>query len=95
MFRLIFTYLLPLLLPTLGYLAWNWIQLRRTLAGKRAEPPPSLAAMPWLILVGAGVSFLMVTLLALVLFGGGHSPGGTYVPPHMEDGKLIPGQTRQ
>jgi hypothetical protein len=94
MFRLFFTYLLPLLLPVLGYLAWNWLQLRRTLAGHRADPPPNFADMPWLILAGAGVSLLMVTLLALVLFDGGSAPGGTYVPPHFEGGKVIPGQTR-
>ena len=94
MFRLIFTYLLPLLLPVLGYLAWNWLQLRRTMAGKRTEPPPGFAEMPWLILLGAGVSLLLVTLFALVLFDDGSSPGATYVPPHLEDGKLIPGQTR-
>ncbi len=94
MFRLVFTYLLPLLLPVLGYLAWNWLQLRRTMAGHRAEPPPGFADTPWMILLGAGVSLLLVTLFALVLFGDGSSPGSTYVPPHMEDGKLIPGQTR-
>lgn len=93
MFRLFFTFILPLLLPTLGYLAWNWLQLRRTLAGKRAEPPPGFADMPWIILAGAGVSLLMVTLLALFLRGDGGSPSQTYVPPHLEDGKVIPGRT--
>ncbi len=94
MFRLIFTYLLPLVLPALGYLAWNWLQLRRSLKEGRASPPPGFADMPWLILAGAGVSLAMLTLLALVLFEDGSSPGGTYIPPHIEDGKLIPGQTR-
>ena len=94
MFRLFFTYLLPLIIPALLYLVWNWLQLRRTMAGKRPEPPPSFAETPWLILAGAGVSLLMVTLLALALSGDGGVPGSTYVPPHMDDGKLIPGQTR-
>ena len=95
MFRLIFTYLLPLALPALGYLAWNWLRMRRSLGQGRTEPPPSFADMPWLILAGAGVSLAMITLLGLVLFDDGNSPGGTYVPPHMEDGKLIPGRTRK
>ncbi|MCZ6637870.1 MAG: DUF6111 family protein [Alphaproteobacteria bacterium] len=94
MFRLFFTYLLPLIIPALLYLVWNWLQLRRTISGKRQEPPPSFAETPWLILAGAGVSLLMLTLLALALSGDGGAPGSTYVPPHMEDGKLIPGQTR-
>lgn len=94
MFRLFFTYILPLLLPTLGYLLWNWLQLRRAIVGKRPEPPPGFADMPWLILGGAGVSLLMVTMLALVLFDSGSPPNTTYIPPHLEDGKVIPGQTR-
>lgn len=93
MFRLFFTFILPLILPALGYLAWNWLQLRRTLAGKRTEPPPDFADTPWLILAGAGVSLLMVTLLALFLRDGGGSPTDTYVPPHLENGKIIPGRT--
>jgi hypothetical protein len=91
MVRLFLTYLLPLLLPVLGYLAWNWL---RNVAGKRAEPPPDFADMPWMVLAGAGISLLVVTLLALVFLDDGGSPGETYIPPHLEDGKLIPGRMR-
>ncbi len=94
MFRLFFTYVLPLIAPTLLYLVWNWLQLRRTLAGKRAEPPPTFAEMPWLVLLGAGVSLLIVVLLALALVGGGGTPGMEYVPPRLEDGRIVPGQAR-
>ena len=96
MVRLFLTYLLPLLLPVLGYLAWNWL---RNLAGKPAEPPPGSADMPWadmpwMVLVGAGISLLIITMLTLVFLDDGGSPGGTYIPPHLEDGKLIPGRMR-
>ncbi|MDX1484125.1 MAG: DUF6111 family protein [Alphaproteobacteria bacterium] len=94
MFRLFFTFVLPLILPALGYLLWNWIQLRRTIAGKRAEPPPGFADMPWLVLAGAGVSLAVIAVLALAFMGGGSPPGKTYIPPHLEDGKLVPGQMR-
>jgi len=60
MFRLIFTYLLPLLLPVLGYLAWNWLQLRRTQAGEQAEPTPDPADMPWIILAGVSIAIYQV-----------------------------------
>ena len=50
--------------------------------------------MPWLILAGAGLSLLVVVLMGFVLFGGGADPGTYYVPPHMEDGRLVPAQTR-
>jgi drug/metabolite transporter (DMT)-like permease len=94
MFRLFFTYLLPLILPTFCYLLWNWIQMRRSLAGKRPEPAPSFAETPWLILAGAGVSLLVVTLLALALAGDAGKPGSTYVPPRFEGGKVVPAETR-
>ncbi len=94
MFRLFFTYVLPLIGPTLVYLVWNWIQLRRTLAGKRAEPPPSLAEMPWPFLLGAGISLLIVTLLAVFLIGDAGDPGQTYSPPRFEDGRIVPAESR-
>jgi hypothetical protein len=94
MFRLFFTYILPLIAPVGLYLVWNWIQVRRVTAGKRAEPTPSFAEMPWLILAGAGVSLMVVTLLALFLFSTGGQPGGSYVPPHMENGKIVPAENR-
>jgi hypothetical protein len=94
MFRLFFTFVLPLIAPTALYLAWNWIQLRRVAAGKRTEPTPTFAEMPWLVLAGAGVSMLIVSLLAFAVMGGGAKPGSTYIPPHMEDGKLVPAETR-
>jgi hypothetical protein len=47
-----------------------------------------------MVLAGAGISLLIVTLLALVFLDDGGSPGETYIPPHLEDGKLIPGRMR-
>lgn len=95
MFRLFFTFIVPLILPTAGYLLWNWLQLRRTIAGRRADPPPGFADMPWVILAGAGVSLLLVTVLALYLRdGAGGSPTDTYIPPHLKDGEIVPGRTR-
>ncbi len=94
MFRLFFTYILPLIAPTALYLVWSGIQQRRALAGKRAAPPPSFADMPWLVLIGAGVSLLVVVLLGFMLFGGGAPPGTRYVPPHMDGGRIVPGQSR-
>jgi hypothetical protein len=37
---------------------------------------------------------LIVSLLAFAVMGGGAKPGSTYIPPHMEDGKLVPAETR-
>jgi hypothetical protein len=94
MFRLFFTYVLPLVAPAILYLIWHTIQVRRVISGKRVDPTPSFAEMPWLILAGAGLSLLVVVLLGFALFDGGADPGTSYVPPHMEDGRLVPAQTR-
>jgi hypothetical protein len=37
---------------------------------------------------------LVVTLLAFAVMGGGAEPGSAYIPPHMENGKLVPAETR-
>lgn len=94
MFRIFFMYVLPLAAPALLYLVWHLIQVRRVAAGKRAEPTPTFAEMPWLILIGAGLSLVVVMLLGMVLFGTGGDPGSTYTPPHMENGRIVPGETR-
>jgi hypothetical protein len=94
MFRIFFTFVLPLIAPAVVYLIWHTIQVRRVASGKREEPTPTFAEMPWFMLAGAGMSLLIVTLLALALFGGGAEPGKVYVPPHMENGKLVPAETR-
>ncbi|HEX9809544.1 MAG TPA: hypothetical protein VGC25_08040 [Alphaproteobacteria bacterium] len=94
MFRLFFTYILPLIAPTLLYLLWNWIQLRRAAAGKRPEPPPDLANMPWLVLAGAGISLMVVSMLAFAVTGDGGKPGAGYVPPRYEGGEIRPAETR-
>lgn len=42
---------------------------------------------PWLLLVGIGL------VAASLIYAGFSAPRsrGTYVPPHMEDGRLVPG----
>jgi hypothetical protein len=94
MFRIFFTFVLPLIAPAVIYLIWHTIQVRRVATGKREEPTPTFAEMPWFMLAGAGMSLLIVTLLALALFSSGAEPGKVYFPPHMENGKLVPAETR-
>ena len=45
-------------------------------------------------LAGAGISILVITLFGFVLFGDVANTSATYVPPHMENGKLVPAETR-
>jgi hypothetical protein len=67
------------LVPFLGYLAW-----RRLNPG--VEPGPRL-----LLAAAAGVA---LALGSLVWFGQSRSlEAGIYVPPHMQDGHMVPGHT--
>ncbi|HZT52255.1 MAG TPA: DUF6111 family protein [Stellaceae bacterium] len=80
MTRVALTILLPLLAPTAIYFLWLHTVGR---ADERGTP------WTWLIVGG-----LAAAALALVIIGvgtGGPRPG-RYVPPHLEGGRLVPGQ---
>ena len=90
MLRVIFTIVLPLVLPTAVYLLWMWIANRTSLRGSRQGGGVGWAALPWLWLAGTGVLLLVLVLFVVT----GHydsSTPGTYVPPRWENGRIIPG----
>jgi Family of unknown function (DUF6111) len=79
MIRVALTILLPLLAPTAIYFLWLYTIGR---VGERGAP------WTWLIVGG-----LVAAAVALVVIGvGSGSRTGTYVPPHVESGRLVPGQ---
>jgi len=80
MIRVALTILLPLLAPTAIYFLWLSTLGR---AAERSTP------WTWLIvggLVAAGVALVVVGV------GTGGNQVGSYVPPHVEDGRVVPGQ---
>lgn len=85
MARLILMYLIAFSLPFAAYFLWlRWERWR-------AELPPGKRPLPWVPL--ATVGFFLVILVTLgEAFLGGDPAGGTYVPAHMEDGRLVPGR---
>lgn len=87
MIRILFTYVLPLVLPTALYFAWSaWVR-RRQQAG---EAPP-LAHGPWFALIIAGF-VLLAASLAYTALTHGTPPGGVYQTPRLgDDGRIIPG----
>lgn len=91
MFRLFFTYILPLALPTAMYFLWLWWRQRGGDTGFEDNAPGSA---PWIVLIGAGVSLLAVALLAFAFSGGGDIDS-KYVPPSFEGGKIKPGEFRK
>jgi hypothetical protein len=79
MIRVALTILLPLLAPTALYFLWLHTIGR---IGERGTP------WTWLIVGG-----LVAAAVALVIIGvGSGSRLGTYVPPHLVGGRVVPGQ---
>jgi Family of unknown function (DUF6111) len=83
MARLLFQYLLPLVLPILLYVSYIYLSNGNT--------PGWIRRAPWAVLIGVGAALVGVSLVAWGLFEGAE-PGLTYVPSHVdEDGRVVPG----
>jgi Family of unknown function (DUF6111) len=88
MSRILFTYILPFLLPAAVYAAWVWY--RTGYVARHGGEAPRLERGPWplLMFLGAVLAFAVLAVTALTRGG---SPDETYVPPHLENGAMIPG----
>lgn len=86
MARIALLELLAFLLPFALYLAWRLLVTR---AGRL------LASTPWFALTVAGLVMVCAGFVLLVLLEPGAPPGAAYVPPHLEDGRLVPGEFRR
>lgn len=84
MLRVILFMLLLFALPFAAYAAWVWLR-RQPLGGGVFDDAPNL----WLAV--AGLVFAIAGFLAFADFDRGGTEG-VYVPPHMEDGKIVPGR---
>ena len=85
MLREIATLVVPLLLPTVLYLLWLRA-MRWAAAGGRT----SWARLPWVWLAASGVALAAIVLFVVTVHFGTATPG-TYVPPHVENGRIVPG----
>jgi hypothetical protein len=86
MLRVLLQYLLPLLLPFLLYAAYVG------LVHGRMPSWLDLNSRQWATLGGTGVVLLLISLLSWSLLSGS-PPEETYIPPHVEDGEIVPGTT--
>jgi hypothetical protein len=83
--RILLTFLLPLLLPTMIYAVW----LYTTRPGQFVTPWP-WRALPWSWLLIAGLGLMVLMFYSVgARFGG--DVEGTYVPPQNIDGRVVPG----
>lgn len=77
--RAILTIIVPLLLPTILYMGWRFALGRGI----------NLPAM-WIWLTAAGLVLAALTVV-LVSVDFGEPRDGVYVPPHLSDGRIVPG----
>jgi hypothetical protein len=87
MIRPVATELALFLAPFVVYAVFLWA----TKAGVLDPAHWSLARVSWLAIVA--LLLMIGSFVGLAQFGGS-SPGTTYTPAHVEDGVLVPGQTR-
>lgn len=78
----------PALLPLLAF--FILMMMRRNRAAAAGEPRPQFREGPWFkaVLISAAIATL------LLIYAGISAPAvkGDYAPPHLEDGKLVPGK---
>jgi len=91
MLRNLLMVVLPLMLPTLIYMAYMMIERRKAAASQGAAVPWWVGA-PWTWLVTGGVLLAAIVLFTLALTGG-FDKSGTYHPAHLIDGRIVGGET--
>jgi hypothetical protein len=84
MLRVILFNLLLFAVPFAGYAAYVWLRRRAVVGGVFDDAPIVWLAAAGLVLVIAGFAVFGVI--------SGSEPDGVYVPPYMEDGRIVPGR---
>lgn len=99
--RVFLTVVLPLLAPSLLYLAWLFLWRKPpTAPDDPAAADTGLKArlagvdVPWVTLVLSGAVLAVAATMTMYLLQPVGQPGSTYVPPRLEDGRLVPGEMR-
>ena len=91
MIRILLTFLVPLLLPFVVYAIWGWLRRRQALA--RGEPLPDIKGPP-VVWLGALGLVLVVLVLGGLSLQRGEGTLGRYTPPHVENGRIVPGTVK-
>jgi hypothetical protein len=89
MLRILLSTLIPLLAPTVFFLAWLWLRNRYLVTHKGEAPPIEKGVWFWLAAAGGLLTVLLFAVSAW-LAPSGH-PDDIYVPPQEVDGKIVPG----
>lgn len=107
MTRIIISYIVPLILPTVLYFMWTqWVrkQIQANRAKAKAEGHPEGTPgdhtrtedfdikTPWFRLILAGVILTLVGLVLSVFIVPQNPPDSVYRPPYEKDGVIIDGE---
>ena len=87
MIRPVFTEVALFLVPFVVYATFLWATRAGVLDASQWSP----ARLAWLLI--AALSLMVGSFVVLAEFGGAPA-GSTYVPAHVDDGKLRPGVTK-
>lgn len=90
MARIIVTYIVPLLLPSLLYVLWHAFIGRKRAQTADAATERGLRAAPWHWLGLAGLALMGLSLVVFADLSGA-PPGSVYEPARIIDGKVVPG----
>ena len=81
-----------LLLPLVLYLMWRRHVRKRTEAHAEGDEDTLDQLQTQFMWIVIGLVALFAAVAVSLAFTSGSEPGKVYVPPHMEDGKLVPGE---
>ncbi len=91
MLRKFLFHVLPFLLPFVLYAGWVALARRKAAGADGALAAWPRAHVTWLAI--AGLTLVILSFVAVALFTGSEI-GRTYVPPRLEDGVILPAETR-
>jgi hypothetical protein len=89
MIRIFFTYVLPLLLPTLIYVLWVW-NARRRHDPDGEDDLPGLRRGPLFWSLTSGFLLMIAGLITIALMAGDPPDSGAYQSPRLKGGKILP-----
>jgi hypothetical protein len=87
MIRPVFTELALFLAPFVVYAIFLWV----TRAGVLDPAQWSMARLAWLL---AAALLLVIGSFVVLAQWGGAPPGSSYIPAHVEDGSVVPGESK-
>lgn len=94
MIRIFLIYVLPLLAPSALYILWCLWQIKRSSGTIEGDVKSVVRSAPWVKLAAIGTG-LLALVLAIAALTGGEPPHESYDPPHLENGRVVPGETHR